>query len=171
MALVTKYWNDPDGLTRIYGADKAIPTTTGGFDGMAGPQKVVEINFDYTNLPAVAFNSVLVDTGQRFSLPIGAKVEKVEIRSSVDFDSTSDDMTLNVGTIDLDNSSNGVVDSLVVAATQTELNAGGENVAGWVGALVGGAALTTAKLLTWEVDAHAASAGQGVIRIYYSMVG
>lgn len=170
MALVTKYWNDPDGLTRIYGADKAIPTTTGEFD-TCGPVKVIEINFDYTNLPAVGSNSVLVDTGQRFRLPSGARVEKVEIRSSSDFDSTSDDMTLNVGTIDLDGSSNAVVDSLVVAATQTELNAGGENVAGWVGAAVGGAALTSSKLLTWEVDAHAASAGTGVIRIYYSMVG
>lgn len=54
------------------------------------------------------------------------------------------------------------------AATQTELNAGGTNTAGWVGALVG-TVLSEAKLLSWDTAGADATAGKTVIRIQWSI--
>lgn len=153
-----------DGLERKYGPDNRNYLI--GEYHYLGPVHCAEIKFDYTDLPAVADNSVVI--GDYFTLPKGSIVEKVEIFCDVDMDSAGDAMTLNVGWVDTDRTSNIDVDAFVVAATQTELNTGGENVAGWVGAEVGGAKTTTAKLLTWEVDTAAATAGSGVIRLYYS---
>lgn len=155
-----------DGLTQFYGTSKTLPARIGEYRN-DGPLHCAEITFGYADLPAVASNSVIISNSS-FVLPIGSIVEYVDIFCDVDMDSTSDDMTLNVGWVDTDGTSNVDVDAFVVAATQTELNTGGRNIAGWVGAEVGGAKTTTAKLLTWEVDAHAASAGSGVIRLYYS---
>ena len=158
-------WLNNDGLEVNFGKDQAPTQLTGEYHN-DGPLHCVEVKFDYTDLPAVASNSVIIN--DQYTLPKGSIVEKVEIFCDTDIDSTSDDLTLNVGWVDLDRTSNVDVDAFVVAATQTELNTGGTNVAGWVGAEVGGLKTTTAKLLTWEVDAHAATAGSGVIRLFYS---
>lgn len=161
-------WLNPDGLELKYGLDKVEAGLVGEFH-YDGPVRCIEIDFDYTDLPVVADNSVLI--GDNYTLPIGALVERVEIQNYTDFDSAGDAMTLNVGWINTDRTNGVDVDAFVVAATQTELNAGGTNVTGWVGAEVGATAtpLTVAKLLTWEVDVAAATAGKGVIRIYYSV--
>lgn len=159
-------WLNSDGLYLEFGTTKAEPTVVGEFR-TDGPIRCLEVKFDYTQLPLVASNSVVIDDSA--ALPVGALIEGVEIQNSVDFNSGDNGELLNVGTIDLDRTSNGTADSLVVAATQAELNAGGKNVAGWVGALVGGAPLATAKLLTWEVDASQPTAGAAVIRVYYSV--
>lgn len=159
-------WLNNDGLELKFGTERAKPNIVGEYRH-DGPTRVIEINFDYTDLPAVADNSVIIS--DNISLPIGAIVEKVEIFCSVDMDSSGDAMTLNVGWIDTDRTNNAVVDAFVVAATQAELNTGGTNVSGWVGTAVGGNKLTSPKLLTWEVDSAAATAGKGVIRLYYSI--
>lgn len=159
-------WTNNDGLTLYYGVDKARVEPVGEFADKGNPTRCTEIRYTYSDMPAVASNSVVIS--DKYSFPIGAKFSKVAIQTWVDMDSTSDDMTLNVGWVDLDGSSNADVDAFVVAATQTELNAGGENLSGWVGVAVDGSPLTTAKYLTWEVDAHAASAGEGVIRIFWT---
>jgi hypothetical protein len=102
-------------------------------------------------------------------LPIGALVESVEIWTHTDFDSAGDALTMNVGIIDADGTSNADVDYFVVAATQTELNTGGTNVAGWVGAAVGAVAETAPRLITWEINDADATAGKAVFRITYSV--
>lgn len=133
-----------------------------------GPVRVVEIHATFDQLPAVADNSVVIR--DNLTLPIGAVTERVEIFTPVDVDSAGDALTLNVGWVDTDRTTNADVDAFVVAATQAELITGGTNVAGWVGAAVGAAPLTTPKLITWEVDVAAATAGEFYIRIYYSVV-
>jgi hypothetical protein len=160
-------WTNKDGLKVAFGKDQAPKQLVGEFHN-DGPLHCAAITFDYTDMPAVASNSVVIDATDNFVLPKGSIVEKVEIFCDVDIDSTSDDLTLNVGWVDLDGTSNADVDAFVVAATQTELNTGGTNVSGWVGAEVGGNKTTAPKLLTWEVDNHAATAGSGTIRLYYS---
>lgn len=162
---MAQIWTNDDGLTLKFGTEKTDPMKV-GIHHQVGPLNCAEITVDYSELPAVADNSVIID--RQFVLPIGSIVEKVEIITSTAFDSAGDAMTLNIGWIDLDETSNTDVDAFVVAATQTELNDGGTSVAGWVGAEVLGSPTTTAKYLTWEVDAAAATAGEGVIRIYYS---
>jgi hypothetical protein len=161
-------WYNNDGLELKYGLDKVKNGLTGEFR-YDGPVNCIEIEFDYSRLPTVAQNSVLI--GDNYTLPVGAKIERVEIQNFVNFDSAGDAMTLNVGWINTDRTNGVDVDAFVVAATQTELNTGGTNIAGWVGAEVGGVPLTVAKLLTWEVDTAAATAGSGVIRIYFSVAG
>lgn len=159
-------WTNSDGLYIEYGPTKTQPALLGEYR-LDGPQRLAELKFDYTRMPTVAQNSVVIE--RDLVLPEGAIIEKVEIFTAVDFDSSGDTMTLNLGTVDTDGTSNAVVDSLIVAATQTELNTGGTNVAGWVGTYVGGSPLTAPKLLTWEVDSQAATAGEASIRIYYSV--
>ena len=154
-----------DGLEQLYGTARADRALIGEYRHN-GPSHITEITFTYADLPAVASNSVLI--ADDYTLPAGAFIESVEIWCPVDMDSTGDDMTLNVGYIDTDRTNNFDVDAFVIAATQSELITGGENVAGWVGAIVNDV-LPADKLLTWEVDNHAASAGEGVIRIKWYM--
>lgn len=158
-------WLNNDGLEVNFGKDQAPKQLIGEYRH-DGPLHCAEIKFDYTDLPAVASNSVIIE--DNWVLPKGSIVEKVEIFCDTDMDSSGDDMTLNVGWINLDRTNGVDVDAFVIAATQAELIAGGTNVSGWVGAEVGGNATTVPKLLTWEVDTHDASAGSGVIRLYYS---
>lgn len=162
-------WINQDGLEIKYGTDRAEKSPIGEhkFDG---PRRLVELRFDYTMLPTfVADDAGEAVISEGFALPVGATIESVEVFAYTDFDSAGDAFIMNIGTIDLDRSSNGDHDSLVDAITQAEFATGGTNVAGWVGVLIGGAALTTAKLLTWEVNGATATAGEGVIRIYYSV--
>lgn len=158
-------WVNNDGLERKFGTEQADRALIGEYRH-DGSSHLVEIAFTFSDLPAVASNSVII--ADDFTLPAGAFIESVEIWCPVDMDSTNDDMTLNVGMIDTDRTSNADVDAFVVAATQAELITGGNNVAGWVGALVDDV-LPRDVLLTWEVDVHAATAGEGVIRIKYYM--
>lgn len=156
-------WVNNDGLERKFGTESAERALIGEYRH-DGSSNLVEISFTYADLPAVASNSVII--ADDFTLPAGAFIESVEIWCPVDMDSTNDDMTLNVGMIDTDRTSNASVNAFVVAATQAELITGGTNVAGWVGAQVNDV-LPRDVLLTWEVDVHAATAGEGVIRIKY----
>lgn len=158
-------WTNTDGLHLKFGTAKTELASLGHYRH-DGPKNVIEIVLDYAQMPAVASNSVVIDRTQ--VLPTGSIVEAVEIINKTAFDSAGDAMTLNIGWIDLDETSNADVDAFVVAATQTELNDGGTNIAGWVGAEVLGSPTTTAKKLTWEVDTAAATVGAGVVRIYYS---
>lgn len=159
-------WTNSDGLNLRFGTDKTKNNPLGEYR-YNGPVRCAEIKFSYTDLPLVADNSVVINNNT--ALPIGAVVERVEIFCSTDVDSSGDALTLNVGWVNLDGTNGVDVDAFVVAATQSELNTGGTNVAGWVGAEVGGAPLTVPKLITWEVDSAAATAGEGVIRLYYSV--
>lgn len=157
-------WLNNDGLELKFGPEKTELNVLGEYR-YDGPKRVLEIKFTYADLPAVADNSVLIR--DNLSLPIGAIVEEVEIFCNVDFAMGAG--TLNVGWIDTDRTNGVDVDAFVVEATQAELIAGGSNVAGWVGAGVGAAALTAPKLLTWEVNTAAVTAGEGYIRLYYSV--
>lgn len=159
-------WINNDGLERFFGTEQAREKIVGEYH-FDGGQHCLEISFLYSDLPTVADSTEVIR--DNFTLPVGAYIEDVEIHCPTDMDSTNDDMTLSIGTIDTDRTSNGDDNSIVDAATQTELNAGGHNVAGWVGVLVDGTPLTSAKLLTWTVAVHDASAGAGKIRIFYSM--
>jgi hypothetical protein len=159
-------WTNNDGLIIKTGVDEAANSKIAEYNFYGG-EHVLEIDMRYDNLPAVASNSVNVS--DTFRIPAGVQINKVEVITYVDFDSAGDAMTLNVGLTDADGGTTiQDVDALVVAATQTELNTGGTNVTGWVGTAVG-TVLAEAALVTWEVDTAAATAGKGVIKIYYTV--
>lgn len=152
-----------DGLLERYGTDQAKKTPIGEHT-TDGELRVIEINLNSTNAPAVASNSVVAS--YHTFVPKGAFVKSVEIDGIVDFTGSG---TLNVGWVDADDlSSNPDVDAFVVAATVAEINAGGENVSGWVGTAVD-EVMTQARAITWEVDTAALADGAAVIRIKYLM--
>jgi hypothetical protein len=162
---MAQIWTNADSLTLEYGIEKTKSSLVGHYRH-DGAKNVIEIKLDYSRLPLIAANSVVIE--RTAVLPIGSVVESVEIINSTPFNSSDDNETVNIGWIDLDETSNTDVDAFVVAATQTELNDGGTNIAGWVGAEVLGAPTTTAKYLTWEVNTTQPTAGVGVVRLYYS---
>ena len=155
-------WINDDDLVVKFGTVEAEKRNVGAYN-VDGNVHWVEVIVDFSELPAVASNSVILN--DHFQLPAGAFIENVTIVTTTDFDAAGMDApTFSLGTIDTDRTSNPDVDALVAAATETELNQGGANVAGWVGAAVG-ALLTSNKLLTWEVDTAAFTAGLAVVRI------
>lgn len=162
-------WINADGLELKFGTDRAKLEKVGEhkFDG---PRRMVEIKFDSTQLPAFqASEDTFTLISEGVALPVGATIEAVEVFMYTDFDSAGDGALLSVGTVNLDRATALDADSLIDAMTQSEAATGGTNVAGWVGTLVGGAKLTVAKLLTWTVTVESYNAGDGVIRIYYSV--
>lgn len=152
-----------DGLVERYGTDQAKPLNIGEHT-TDGELRIIEINLNAANAPAVASNSVVAS--YHAIVPNGAFVKYVEIDGIVDFTGSG---TLNVGWVDAsDFSSNADVDAFVVAATVTEINDGGKNIAGWVGTAVD-EVMTKNRAITWEVDTAALAAGACVIRIAYLM--
>jgi len=156
-----------DGLKKKFGTEKTTVQPLGEFKS-PGSRRWLEIKFAFGDLPTSAAGTTVI-SGLN-ALPVGCSVEAVEIYTSVDTASSGGTATFSVGTIDQDYTSNGVSNSLVDAATITEMNTGGTNIAGWVGTLINGTALTTAKLLTWTVGTQNFTAGKGVVRIYYSVI-
>jgi len=135
-----------------------------------GHDRVLEIELDYAQMPAVATGSEIIDYNA--TVPAGAVIKSVEIISNTDFDSSGDASTVNIGWTDQDLGATLTdVNSLVIAATETELNANaGTNVAGWIGTgQSGGVALAEAVYLTWEVDVEALTAGYGTVRVIWYM--
>lgn len=152
-----------DGLLERYGTDQAKKTPIGEHT-TDGELRVIEINLNASNAPATASNSVVAS--YHAIVPKYAFVKSVEIDGIVDFTGSG---TLNVGWVDAsDFSSNADVNAFIEAATVSELNTGGENVAGWVGTAVD-EVMTSNRAITWEVDTEALVAGAAVIRIKYLM--
>jgi hypothetical protein len=157
-------WTNDDGLTIKSGVEEAANTKVAEYNNYGG-KHIIEIALKAADLPAVASNSVNISDS--FKLPAGAQVDAVEIVTWTDF--VGSGATLNIGVTDADGGTTiQDVDGLVTEATIAELNAGGTNVAGWVGDDVG-TVYAEAVLLTWEVNTAAITAGNGVARIYYSV--
>lgn len=160
-------WHNEDGLVVRFGVERTAKAKVAEYT-TDGPRRMVEVVLNHADLPAVADGVTVLSEEAR--LPLGAWVEEVEMTVTEEFDSAADGGLLNVGTIDLDRSSNGDTDGFVVAATEAELAVGTtSNVAGWVGAHVDGPVLASPQLLTVEVDGEEFTAGEAVIRIYYSI--
>jgi len=158
-------WKNSDGLTLTFGTESPGPNLVGEYR-LPGPKRMIEIKFDYTNLPTVAASTTVIS--RLNALPKNCTIEQVEIYVTSALTSTSNDITISVGTIDLDSASNGASTSIVNAATAANFTTGGTN-GSWKGSLVNAqTALTGPKLLTWTVANHAATAGHGAIRISYS---
>lgn len=161
-----------DGLVQFYHKTAADNAKVAAIS-LDGEREVIEVNLDYAGLPAVADNDEIAS--EVVKLPAGVLIEEVELVVDVAFDSAGDTATLNVGWIDaVDRTSNLDTDAFMKAATVTELTTPGIYRSTAVGgsspldAAGIGTILTTTKLITWEVDTQAFTAGKGKLRIYYS---
>lgn len=168
-------WHNDDGLTVKFGLEEAVPRNIGAYN-LLGPLHWVEILVDWSELPVVADGSVILNDS--FKIPSGVIIEETEIRTPTEAFVSGGGGTFNLGIIDADRTSNADVDFLVQEATVAELNTGGRYRMGladpgWGG---GGAYAqprvpltgTTGKLLTWEVNTGAFTAGTTVIRVWWS---
>lgn len=160
-------WNNNDGLHVRFGTERAEKAKLSEYT-TDGPVRMTELVINWEDLPAVAEADNIIS--QEVKLPAGAFVEKVEITVTTEFDSSGDAATLCIGIIDaVDGTSNLDTDYFVVDATEGELAVGTtENEAGWVGTGVD-QALARTSFVTWEVNGEAYTAGEGVVRIYWSV--
>jgi hypothetical protein len=161
-------WLNDDDLMIKFGIEEATLRNIGAYC-MYGPVQWVEILVDHSELPLNAASDVTI-LNDNFKIPAGAFIESVTIRVPDEaFDSAGDALVFTLGAVNADRSlSDDTPLGFVDSATQTELNAGGTNTAGWVGSLVG-TVLSEAKLLSWDTTTADATAGTTVIRIEWSM--
>jgi hypothetical protein len=161
-----------DGLPWNLGLDEAKKANIGAYTNF-GPVHQLEVLVKYDELPAVADAQVILDDA--FTIPAGALIEEVQIMTpTTAVDSAGDALTFCLGVINQDRTSNPDTDFFIVDATQAEINGSGVNAtegsinsADWVGA--GVSAVTAYNyLITWEVNAAAATAGQFTVRIRWS---
>jgi hypothetical protein len=167
------YWTNSDGLTVRLGDTEAVMAEASEVSTAGGQQRIIEINCLYgDNFPLDSEGSHTVNPANNVKIPSGAVIEWVEIIPYVDVDSSGDGLILDVGITDADGGSTLTdVDALVDAATQAEINAGGRNIAGWVGGSVAGTALSESAYITWETTVADATAGHFAIRVAYVMPG
>lgn len=156
-------WHNDDGLVVRFGTERATKAKVAEYT-TDGPRRFIEILLNQNTISVDADGETIVS--EEVKLPNGAHIEEVEIVTTEDWDSSGDGFIFDLGLIDVDRSSNNDVDDLIDAATQTEMNTGGSNVAGWVGAAVG-ATLTKNQLLLMEVTVADSTAGESVVRVYY----
>lgn len=158
-------WINSDGLRVKFGpeeTEKARVTEIATNDN----SRTIEIVVSAETLPAVADNSVIIDDS--YIIYEGAVFESIRVVKSIDFAGTG---TLDIGVIAADGGAeitdpNGLVEAITVA----ELNAGGEDVAGWVGVLLTDTTILAEKaFLTWEVNTAAITAGSASIYISYQI--
>lgn len=159
-------WINEDGLRVKFGLEEAEKARVTEVADNAN-SRVIEIVVSAAELPTVAENSVLIDDS--YVIYEGAVFESVRIVKSVDFVGTG--ATLNIGLTDFDGGTAVQdVDALVTEATIAELNAGGEDVAGWVGVRLTAATPVAKKsVLTWEVNTAAITAGNASIYVSYQL--
>lgn len=165
-------WYNSDGLMVKFGIEEAVLRNIGAYC-TDGPVHWVEILVDHAELPLLADNLVILN--DQFAIPAGAVIEGVTITKPTElFDSSDDGETFNLGLINQDrDTGDDAPTSLINAATQAELNAGGRNISGWIDGgdtvVNTGVALTAAKLLTWEVNTTQPTQGKTTIRIEWSI--
>lgn len=162
-------WINDDGLVIRFGVEEAVLRNIGAYR-THGPRRFVEVIVDPANrfFPEQddGFDEEILN--DQFAIPAGAFIESVEIMTYEDFTGTG---VLSVGLTAQDRALTGAThddDALVDEASVANLNAGGTNVAAWVGSLVG-ETLDEARLLTWKVDTADLAGGKATIRVRWSV--
>jgi hypothetical protein len=161
-------WTNEDGLTIKFGIEETEKARVTEVSTAGGMQRVVEIVVNSGDLPLVAENSVVIDDS--YVIPVGAVITGIRIVKHETFVGVG--ATLNIGITDAFDGGTTLtdVDAVVVEATIAELNAGGENLAGWVGVTYTAATpLTEAVRLTWEVNTAEITAGEAMIYVSYQV--
>jgi hypothetical protein len=155
-------WTNSDGLLVRFGTERSADAKVAEYT-TDGPGRLLELHVPSGDYPLIADGSVV--QSYEVKVPAGAFIESVEIVATTDVVSATG--TVNVGLAPVDGST-ADVDALVVAATATEINTGGSNVAGWVGAAVG-ATLAKTSHVTLEVDTDEVDSGEFTVRVVYSV--
>lgn len=157
-------WSNSDGLYVRFGTERAEDAKVAEYT-TDGPKRFTELHVPSGDYPLIADGPTI--QSQEVRLPAGAWIEAVEILATTDVVSATG--TVNVGIVDaVDGTSNADPDFFVVAATATEINTGGTNIAGWVGAGVD-TELARNSFITLEVDTDEVDSGEFTVRIYWSV--
>jgi len=157
-------WINKDGLEVKFGVEEATDANLTAYN-VLGPVQEIELLLKYSEFPALATSGII---SEAFKLSSGSVIESVELVSpSTTFASALVTATLSVGIVDLDGASNASAAALVSAVTETELNTGGSNIAGWVGGAIG-YGLVRPSLVTWVVGTEVFTSGESILRIRWS---
>ena len=161
-------WDNGDGLHLKFGTEEAT-VTAGGEIQPFGDQMVISFNLDHTDITS-ASATILMDN---VVLPDNVQIQKIVLTVEEAFDSAGDALVLNMGTIDLDRTSNGSGTALINAEVQADIDAIGDIVtytlasagASGAGASVG-TIITSPKLITVDYDTAAPTAGHAKVQIF-----
>lgn len=161
-------WTNNDGLRVKFGTEEATVTVGGEFRS-PGSLRWVEFDLDYSVLTSATAGSTIVM--DNVAIPLGARIERVQVVAETAWDSAADNFVLDMGLIALDRSTEVDYDGLIASLPQASMDPAGEIneiIIGhtYVGALVG-TTLAAAGLVTVDYDTAAPTAGRSVIRIYY----
>jgi len=158
-------WLDPDGLNRVYGPDRALPTSAGEFVTL-GAMREIELKLTLSTLTdasAIVEDSVVI--------PAGCRIEEVDILNEVA--ATGATATLSLGLIRTDRTTAYDADGILVALALAAFDVEGEKVTIRVGSTGAGALLGTLLAnpgyLVAEWNTAAFTAGVIKIRIRYSV--
>lgn len=164
-----------DGLLVKYGAEGG-QTSRGGEINHKGADHITEIAIKGTDIPTLG--NVVADTSNNTTLPlmhgvelpVGARIQKVEIQVETAFTSGGS-ATLDFGLVRADRTTELDYNGLIAAQTVASLSAGAfitiTTGSGTAGALVG-TTLANKGIFTVNYNTAAFTAGRAVIRVYWN---
>jgi hypothetical protein len=162
-------WLNADGLYIRNGVNEGTAAKYGEYKTF-GPERIVELQVDWSDLAAFGTNTVLSTEGE---IPKGAHIEKVVVEVETAFVGATG--TLSLGLIGLDRANltglgntalaNAITVATLTVGSITTLIVG----ASFVGTLVGaGGNLPVPGLLTGLAGTANFTAGRAKVRIYYT---
>jgi hypothetical protein len=160
-------WLNDDGLYIRYGTEEAALAKGGQYSG-TGPTEVIEFSITGTDLADAA---AIVD--RVTVLPDNVQIEQIDILVDTAFTSAGS-AVLDIGVVDLDETSNADDDALVAAVALGAIDAIGDKVeliqgTSGHGALVG-TKTTKNTFVTASYDTAAFTAGEARVRIHVRAV-
>ncbi len=151
-------WMNPDGLYKVYGTDKAIPTTAGDYNSL-GEDRTIEFYVDTSTLTttaAIQANTTL--------LPAGVFIDSVTVEATTAVTTLT---SISLGLMKQDRTTTISDTALVAAIVLANVDAAGETtvITGgttYAGTKVGTTSGSDAGYLTAKI---AGTAGVGIIKV------
>lgn len=167
-------WTNDDGLYIKYGPTEVTVVDGGEILAGQGDVHLLEFDLDYTTVDDSATAGATI-VGDNVIIPKGAIVERIQIFTETAWDSAGDAFVMNMGTVQLDRSTEIDFNGLLAAIPQADMNAAGEFQEVIVGHTYAGADIgvvgssTYAGLITVDYDTAAPTAGKSKFRVFYHM--
>lgn len=167
--MANQNWLNQDGLFIQFGADKAVPTTTGDYLSY-GDVREMESTIDLTTLTPFGTNIVVANTS---FMPVGTFVEQIDI--DVEIAAVGTGATFNMGLIGTDRltvaSATGFVNALAVTSltqgAKIVLNGGSTGAGSYVGTVAG---VPSVGYMIASAGTAAFTAGKVKVRIKYRTI-
>lgn len=155
-------YTNPDGLTQLYGIDRANIVQVGS-PTPAGGKQVLTADFTFDKLQAFGVLTLL-DPLRQTALPKGALITSASLNVVTAFAGSG--ATLDLGFYKTDGTTAIAATGLASAIALSSLNAVGDQVT-LSGSLVNGVALTDDAIITAQVGTANFTAGRAIVTVAY----